>query len=100
MERMRNELAAMGENVHFVTVNKGDAATSRQKLINRCAFPIFQDGEEEAVWSLFGGGKDDMFVYASDGSLFSYLPVGGELDTNLSTEEGYNNLLQTILEAP
>lgn len=37
--------------------------------------------------------------YSADGTLFVELPVGGELSTNLSTAEGYDNVKQALIDA-
>jgi len=94
---MRLELEATGYPVQVLAVNKIAAESSQEKLIEKTAFPLFQDTMEAQAWSLHDGSKDDFFVYGPDGSLLAYLPHGGELGTNLSTEEGFNNLKEAIL---
>ena len=99
MERIRLELEAEGYDVQIVTVNKGDAVEFQQKLIDKCASPLLQDTEDNLGWNLMQGGKDDFFVYNGKGELVSFLPMGGEVETNLSKEEGYANVKNAILSA-
>ena len=93
------ELEVAGHAVNFVSINKADAADKQSKLIERCAFPLFQDLPEVDVWGLQDGGKDDFYIYAADGTLVHYLPFNGDVDVNLSTAEGYDNLWNAILTA-
>ena len=51
------------------------------------------------MWALLGGGKDDIFIYDKSGALHTYLKHGGDVDTNLSTEDGATNLRNAILNA-
>ena len=96
---MQNELFAAGITVHFVSVNTISGADSADKLVEVCAFPLLQDVEEVNAWNLVQGNKDDMFILDVDGNLVTSLPNGGELSTNLSTEEGYNNVKYSLYEA-
>ena len=96
---MQNEFIATGIPVHFLSVNTVSGADSAQKLVDVCAFPLLQDVEDVNAWSLLQGKKDDMFIFGADGSLVTSLPQGGELITNLSTEEGYNNVKYSLYEA-
>ena len=96
---MRNQLLAAGAEVNFVSINKGDAADKQYKLIERCAFPLLQDLPEVDVWGLQGGGKDDFYIYDAQGKLVQHLSFQGDLDLNLSTAEGYDNLWTAILAA-
>lgn len=101
LEQLKLELALEGYDVEMVTINGTTAnnADDQGELIDRCSFPIFQDLDEVGAWDLHGGGKDDMFIYAADGTLAQALPVEGELGTNLSTDEGYANVKQALIEA-
>ena len=45
-----------------------------------------------------GGGKDDFYIYDAQGKLVHFFPFKGEVETNLSKEEGYNNLKMAIKE--
>ena len=83
----------------MITINKGDAASYQQNLLDQCAFPQLQDTEDEAGWEIMGGGKDDFYVYDATGKLVAFLPYSGEVETNLSKEEGYNNLKNAIISA-
>jgi thiol-disulfide isomerase/thioredoxin len=101
LEQLQLELALEGYDVQMVTINGTTAnnADDQQELIDRCSFPLFQDVDEVGAWDLHGGGKDDLFIYAADGTLAQALPVEGELDTNLSTDEGYANVKQALIAA-
>ncbi len=98
MEKMRIELEVMGHDVQFVSINKADAADHQEKLTDKCSFPLVQDLDGVDVWGLMGGGKDDFYIYDAGGNLVKYLPISGETDVNLSTEEGYASLKNAILE--
>ena len=100
---MRLELSLAGHEVEFIAVNKQLAESTQSKLVAQCAFPLVQDVEEIDVWGLHNGGKDDFFVFDKEASLAVYLPHGGEVSTNLSTEAGYTNVktaLLGVLEGP
>ena len=76
----------------MITINKGDAKQFQEKLLARCAFPQLQDTEDNIGWEAMGGGKDDFYIYDAQGKLVHFFPFKGEVETNLSKEEGYNNL--------
>jgi hypothetical protein len=101
MEQMRVELNTEGYDVQFMAINgkTADNSEDRQKLVDRCSFPLFQDHSDWNAWTLHKGGKDDIYVYRADGTLAIELDAGGDIETNLSTEEGYGNLRQAILDA-
>lgn len=95
---MRLELEIAGHDVQFVAINKSDAIPNQQKLVDKCSFPLLQDLKTIGVWDLMKGKKDDFYIYAKDGTLAKYLPISGETSVNLSTDEGYENLKQAILD--
>ena len=94
---MRIELEVAGYDVQFLVVNKQDAESTQQKLIDKCAYPIFQDVAEVDAWRLHDGKKDDFYIFNENGELAVFLPNGGEISTNLSTQEGYENVKNAIL---
>ncbi|MEE9384792.1 MAG: hypothetical protein V3V08_15420 [Nannocystaceae bacterium] len=99
---MRVEFEEAGVDVQLVAVNGDDAADDQAKLYERCSFPIFQDvnvSPSDNVWQLHGGGKDDMYIYGREGHLAAYLPADGPASINLSTDEGYAFVKQSILDA-
>ena len=61
-------------------------------LTEQCSFPLLQDTEEAQAWQALAGGKDDFYVYRSDGTLAIHLPAKGATNSNLSTAEGYANI--------
>ena len=100
---MRIEFEAGGQKVHVVAVNAISALEQQQKLVDRCAFPLFQDTEADAVWELHNGKKDDFYVYDRNGKLADFLSISGDRSVNLGTNEGYNNLksaIQAVLTQP
>lgn len=99
MEDMKDELDFEGVPVTFVAINKWSATLAASKLTDDTEFPVFQDTQEVNAWELQGAGKDDIFVYDSEGILHAFLPHLGAISVNLSTEEGYQNLKDIILDA-
>lgn len=99
LEQMRLELQKEGYEVSFLSVNKADAATNQQPLIDHCAFPLFQDTEAVNAWALIGGHKDDFLIYSATGKLVDYLPNGGDRVTNLSLHDGYDTVKAAIIAA-
>ena len=51
------------------------------------------------AWALHGGVQDDMFVYDAEGLLSAFLPIGGELNIDLSSQAGHDNLWNAIMAA-
>lgn len=99
MEKMRLELLGEGLDVAFLAVNVTSGVDTQQNLVNVCSFPLFQDEAGVGAWALHGGAKDDLIVYAADGTLSAFLPYGGSVNTSLGTPEGYGNLKAAILDA-
>ncbi len=99
MEDMKDELDFAGIPVTFVAVNKWSATFSANNLTDDTEYPIFQDTLEVNAWELQGGGKNDFYIYDADGVLHAHLPYGGEIATNLSTDEGYQNLKDILFDA-
>ncbi|NVB40180.1 redoxin family protein [Pseudenhygromyxa sp. WMMC2535] len=101
MEQLRLELQLEGYDAQFIAINavSADNADDQQALVDRCAFPLFQDTAEQDAWGLHDSGKDDIFVYAADGTLSMALPIEGDVPTNLSTDEGYAAVKQAIIDA-
>ena len=97
MEKLRIELEIEEKAVYFVSVNKSDATDTQAKLVEKCSFPLFQDTPEVNAWALHGGGKDDFFIYDSQGKLAVFLPASGPISTDLSTPEGYANVKNAVL---
>lgn len=96
---MRIELEIQKVNVKFVAINDITASdpTDQQQLVKVCSFPLFQDTQAMSAWVHHDGGKDDFYIYDSQGKLAIYLAAGGAKSTDLSTTEGYDNLKQAIL---
>ena len=119
LDRLHQELLAEGYRVQVAVVNKANAADpnyqdsmihvlddngdltydDQNEPIYRCRFPLFQDTDAINAWELHNGGKDDFFIYNTDGRVVAYLPHGGEIVTRLSSEIGYYNLKQAIIAA-
>ena len=95
---MQNEFAVAGIDIHIVSINTESGLDSAQKLVDVCAFPLLQDTVDTDVWGLLQGKKDDMFILDTSGAIVKLLPQGGELSTNLSTEEGYNNVKYSLYQ--
>ena len=98
---MRSDFEGNGYAIQIVAINNKFAAASQGSLAIRCAFDCLQDTEAANVWTLMGGQKDDFFIYRPGGALApgGYLRFGGSVDTNLSTQAGYQSLRTAILQA-
>ena len=103
LDRMRLDLNSHGhKDIVFMAINgAGDADTdeNRANLSGKCAFPLFQDVEGVNAWQLHAGHKDDIVIYDADGNLASSFRNIDETVTDLSRDEGYNNIRDAILEA-
>lgn len=100
LDRMRSELKNQGVDAWFVTVNKSDAVANQAALLSRCDFPVLQDSDAVQAWtSVFGGHKDDIYIYDSQGKLFKYLAYGGPQDTTLSNPDSYAALKVLVIQA-
>lgn len=99
MDEMQKELLTEGHDVEFLAINVASGVTSQASLVGVCDFPLFQDTAEALAWTMQGGNKDDIYIYDAAGELLKYLPMGGDVDTNLSGAAGYANLKDAILTA-
>ena len=99
LEQMKVELALEGIDIPMLIVNLTSQAERSDKLSDRCSFAVLQDTEEDAVWDLYQGKKDDIYIYGADGKLRSFFRTGDEPTSNLSTDEGYNHVREAIVEA-
>ena len=100
LEQMRIELFLEGHKVFFITVNASNAVEQQQKLVDKCSFPLLQDTEEINAWALHDGGKDDMYIYDTEGNLVVYLPFSssGPSSTHLGTTGGYAHVKNAVLD--
>lgn len=98
LEELSEELAQAGLDIQFVTVHGVSAnnAEDQQELTSRCSFPVLQDTEATGAWASGMGGKDDFFIYNSDGSLAAYLPPSS--GTNLNKQEEYDAVKSKLEE--
>ena len=99
MQDLYTELKNEGNEIQVVVVNGSSASSSASKLVNVCDFPVFQDTYSVNAWGLHAGGKDDIIIYNSDGTLSSFLEFRGGTNINLGSSSGYNNVKTKILEA-
>jgi len=100
MEALRTELAAAGKDINYVAINMITGLERQGELAEQCTFPLLQDTDEVMAWEAMNGGKDDMYVYGSDGTLATFLPAGSaSKPTNLSTAEGYATVRDALLAA-
>jgi len=83
---MKAELETDGVEVQFVILHGSSASTStsQDKMIEQVSFPVFQD---------------DIYIFRSDLALSAHFPHGGSVSTNLSTDEGWGNVLDAITTA-
>ena len=67
--------------------------------IYRCTYPMFQDTDDVNAWALHQGSKDDFFIYDADGELWRWLPISGDVDTNLGDPINFANFKALLIEA-
>jgi hypothetical protein len=96
---MRIELEAAGRPVEVVAINQTSTAATAANLVALVSFPLFQDVAEVDAVGLMLAHKDDLFVYDRVGNLSAYLPMGGAINTVLSTPDGYDNVKNAVLGA-
>jgi hypothetical protein len=99
MEQMNQDLAALGHDTNFAAINIQGAESTQDNLVSKATYPLFQDTAAVDAWALHGGSKDDLYIYAPDGTLFAYLPYGGDVDTNLSNPTTYAAILDLVIAA-
>lgn len=100
-EGMSVDLALSGYTVNFVAINQTGAESTLQNFLDRCSFPILQDVAEVDAWGLHTARKDDIFIYAADGSLAEFIRVSGlpsDIRT-LASEAGYDWMRGRIIAA-
>jgi hypothetical protein len=95
---MQKELESEGRTVKFLAVNSIDAVANQTDLASKADFPMFQDVDAVRAWEQHGGGKDDFYVYRTDGTLHRYIPYAATSD--LSAPENYAAVKQIIVDTP
>lgn len=101
LEGMSVDLALSGYTVNFVAINQTGAEDTLQNFLDRCSFPILQDVAEVDAWGAHTARKDDIFIYAADGSLAEFIRVSGlpsDIRT-LASEAGYDWMRGRIIAA-
>ena len=98
IEEMRLELSLQGIEPHIVGVSLSTTADYQDRLTDRGSVPLFQDTAEVNAWDMHAGDKDDMYIYAPDGTLDRFIDDGTN-DINLSTETGYAFVRDAITES-
>ena len=74
-------------------------------LANVSTMPIFQDTEYDDIWENMGGGEGDIFIYDSEGRLYSYICAQDYCDQddaiygNLLNETDYTFIKSQAIEA-
>lgn len=94
---MRQSLSESGRDINVVAINILRGEPWQENLSSLCGFDLLQDVASVGAWQLMGGGKDDIFIYREGGSLAAYLPISGEVNTTLSTPDGYANVQNAIV---
>jgi len=95
---MNTALLDDGYDPAFVMLNGPDDIWP-EKLGTQASWPIFQDNHAVEAWQMHGGTKDDIIVYNADLTVHTFFHYGGAVNTNLSTADGYQNLLDAVLDA-
>jgi len=97
LQEMKIELMDEGHIFNFVIVNLSSQLSVVENLTDICDFPIFQDTDAVNAWGIHDGVKDDFYFYDQDGILQNFISAQGELEINLSVEEGYANIKNALL---
>ena len=66
LENMLRFLRKSGlKDINFIVINSKDmdAKQKFKELSQKVTFGLYQETEEELVWNVLDGGKDDMFIY-------------------------------------
>ena len=66
LENMLKFLRKSGlKDINFVIINSKDTDAKKtfKELLLKVSFDVYQETEDEEVWSALDGGKDDMFIY-------------------------------------
>lgn len=77
LEALFNHLRSYGmDDLEFIIVNSklSHSQEKLHELQKRVSFGVYQETDEEEVWSVMEGGKDDMFVYDRCGRLTYFVP--------------------------
>ena len=77
LETMLNHFRSYGmHDLEFIIVNSklSHSQDKLHELTKRVSFDVYQETDEEEVWSVMEGDKDDMFVYDRCGRLTYYVP--------------------------
>lgn len=61
-------------DLQFLVVNDRQSAHLREHLEQRVSFAVHQESEQEPVWSIMDGSKDDVFIFDRCGRLSYYVP--------------------------
>ncbi len=97
LQEMHDELTADDVSIHFVILDRAATNPPIELLTEVCGFPIFQDTEAVDAWGLHEGVKDDFYFYNAEGVLEIFIPAWGDIEMNLSTDEGYRNIKNAAL---
>ena len=117
LEQMRFELLAQGHVLWISVINEINTEGNLEAFTTRSMSSILQDVAEVNAWAEMsditmvdsgdgtlvenrvGGDKDDIYIYNSEGTLARFLDDDDrDFSLNLSTDEGYMNLMGVILE--
>jgi hypothetical protein len=93
---MITELETAGVEINYVGINKIDAESTQQHLIDLVDFTLFQDVAGVGAWEAMDGHKDDVYLYDAQGILLDYFGPSDPRETNLSIEAGYAALKSAI----
>jgi hypothetical protein len=89
----------MDVDVSMYVVNQAGSDPALEALVTASTLPTFQDFWGLDVWEMHDGGKDDFYIYNGSGKLAAYFKGYASPTSDLSTDEGYGNLKEAILNA-
>ena len=117
LEQMRFELLAEGHILWISIINEVNTEANLEAFTTRSMSAILQDLLDVNAWGAMsdrimleqadgtmietriGGDKDDMYIYGTDGTLARFLDDDNrDFSLNLSTDDGYRNVKNAILE--
>lgn len=91
LEKLRLIWEQEGKDINILIINAASANSVeyRSRIVNSTSNPVFQDTTFSNVWGAMQGAKDAFFIYDGKGILRQLLLPQGNVNIDLSSEEGF-----------